>query len=128
MIKNLLLLLFLYYSRCTPQNDSPCILQATYDSGPSSSFTFREDRTFEWTNGSGLGVSTSEGKYSINDSIITLDEIGFDKVVKSKRLLITSKHPISQNPGRFVIQVDKQNRLVDSIFIFTVYIDKVKPD
>ena len=82
--------------------------------------------TFEWTNGSGLGVSKKEGKYSINDSIITLDETGFDKVVKSDRLLITSRHPISQSFGKFVIQVDKQNSLIDSMFIFTVYIDERK--
>ena len=101
-------------------------MQATYDSGSSSSFNFRQDGTFEWTNGSGLGVSTEEGKYLLKDSVIILDEIGFDKVIKSERLLITSRHPISNAIGKFVIQVDKQNKLIDSMFIFTVYIDKRK--
>ena len=101
-------------------------MQATYDSGSSSSFNFRQDGTFEWTNGSGLGVSIKGGKYLLKDSIITLDKIGFDKIIKSKRLLITSRHPISKNIGKFVFQVDKENKLIDSMFIFTVYIDKIK--
>ena len=116
-------LLLLFYS-CSSTNNSPCILQATYDSGATSSFNFRQDGTFKWTNGSGLGVSTEEGKYILKDTIIILDKIGFDKVIKSDRLLITSRHPISKNIGNFVIQVDYQNKLIDSMFIFTVYVDK----
>lgn len=118
------ILLFLVLS-CNEENNSPFILQATYDSGPSSSFAFRKDGTFQWVNGSGLGVSTYNGKYSFRDSIITLDRIGFDNVVKSKRLLITSIQPWTrQVGGKYVVQVDDQNRLVDSIFIFTVYLDR----
>jgi hypothetical protein len=124
MLKNLTAFLLLLLSGCEAENTSPYILQATYDSGPSSSFAFRKDRTFRWSNGSGLGVSETDGKYSIKDSVITLDEIGFDKVVKSKRLLITTIHPNSKAVGKYVIQVDGQNRLIDSMFIFTVYLDR----
>ena len=126
MTKYYFYFLLLILNSCTSQNISPCILQATYDSGSSSSFNFRKDGTFEWTNGSGLGVSIKEGKYLLKDSIITLDKIGFDKIIKSKRLLITSRHPISKNIGKFVFQVDNENNLIDSMFIFTVYIDKIK--
>ena len=127
MIKYFSFLLLFFTCSCSSENESPCILQATYDSGgATSSFNFREDGTFEWTNGSGLGISTREGKYSLKDSIIILDKIGFDKVIKSDRLLIASKHPISQSLGKFVIQVDKENKLIDSMFIFTVYTDKIK--
>ena len=60
----------------------------------------------------------------MKDSIIVLDKIGFDKVVKSKRLLITTIQPNSKASGKYVIQVDEKNQLIDSMFIFTVYLDK----
>jgi len=114
-----------FLSACSFENNSPCILQATYDSGPSSSFNFRKDGTFEWTNGSGMGISQDEGSYTINDNLITLNKVGFDKVVKSKHLKITSKLPWSQNTSNsYVVQVNDKGELVDSIFIFRVYIDK----
>ena len=124
MSKCLAAFIFLFICGCASENDSPCVLQATYGSGSYSSFSFRKDGTFEWTNGSGLGVSSSEGKYSLKDSIITLDKIGFDEVIKSPRLLITSIQPWSRQVGKYVIQVDEQNRLIDSMHIFTVYIDE----
>lgn len=65
----------------------------------------------------------SEGKYLLKDSVVTLGKIGFDEMIKSKRLLITTIHPNSGEPGKYLIQVDNQNRLIDSLFIFTVYID-----
>lgn len=99
---------------------------ATYDSGTTSVFIFRQDGTFEWTNGSGSGILPEQGKYILQDSIIILDRIGFDKLIKSERLLITSRHPMSKSIGKFVIQVNNQNKLIDSMFIFTVCIDKRK--
>ena len=123
MSKYLFAILVLFFSACSPSNTSPCFLQATYDSGPSSSFAFRADGTFEWTSGSGLGVSQTEGKYELNDHIITLDKIGFDKVIKTKRLLLTTIHPNSHQVGKYIVQVDDQNKVIDSMFIFTVYID-----
>ena len=124
MNRYLTVVVLLMFASCESENKSPFILQATYDSGPSSSFAFRKDGTFRWSNGSGLGVSETEGKYSIKDSVITLDKIGFDKVVKSNRLLITTIQPNSRAVGKYVIQVDEKNSLIDSIFIFTVYLDK----
>ena len=123
--KHLVLFLSLFYFGCTQQNNSPCLLHAIYDSGSSGcSFYFRKDGTFEWANGGGLGGGTTEGKYTINGDIITLNKIGFDRVIKSERLLITSTHPNSLSSGTFLIQVDKENKLIDSMFIFTVNIDK----
>lgn len=124
MIRYLTVIILLLFISCKSEDKSPFILQATYDSGPSSSFAFRKDGTFRWSNGSGLGVSETEGRYSIKDSVITLDKIGFDKVVKSKHLLITTIQPNSKAVGKYVTQVDEQNRLIDSIFIFTVYLDR----
>lgn len=123
MIRYFLAALILYLSSCSPESDSPCILQATYDSGPSCGFSFQKDGTFKWINGSGLGVFQNKGKYTWKDSIITLDKIGFDKVVKSKRLLITSIQPNSHINGKYLVQVDNQNNVIDSVFIFSIYID-----
>ncbi|UAY53436.1 hypothetical protein [Ferruginibacter albus] len=103
-----------------PDNDSPCILQATADR---SSFIFRKDGTFQFTNGSGLGVSQNAGKYTGEGEIITLDKIGFDKVIKSRRLMFTSVQPNSHSKGKYLVQVDEQNNIVDSMFIFSIYID-----
>jgi len=99
-------------------------LQATYDSGPSSSFNFRKDGTFQWTNSSGLGISQEEGTYTIKDSLITLNKADFDKVVKTRHLKITTKLPWSKNTSNtYVVQVNDKGELLDSIFVFKVYID-----
>lgn len=109
---------------CTSKKDSPCLLQATFDGGSSSSsLIFKDDGTFEWTNGSGFGVYITEGKYSLNDNVIIIDKAGLDKVIKSNRLLLTSLHPNSKSLGKFLIQVDDQNNLIDSNYIFKIYID-----
>jgi hypothetical protein len=112
---------------CASQNNSPCILQATYDSGASCSFNFRKDGTFQWTNGSGLGIFQKEGSYTIKDSLITLVQEDFDEVIKSKHLKITATLPWLNNSGNtYVVQINDKGDLVDSIFVFTVYIDKRK--
>jgi hypothetical protein len=115
--------LILSISSCSSENNSLCILQATYDATSSSSFIFRKDGSFQWTNGGGRGVFQNEGKYTWKDSIITLDKTGFDNVVKSKRLLITATQPNSHAAGKFLVQVDNQNSVIDSMYIFTIYID-----
>jgi len=121
MIRCLIATLILFGYGCSSENHSPCRLQATYDGTFASSFNFREDNTFEWTNGL---ASSSEGFYKWKDNIITLDKIGFDKVIKSKRLLITTIHPISGSHGMYLVQVDDKNNLIDSVYIFRIYIDK----
>lgn len=102
---------------------SPAILSAVYDSGTaSSSLTFKQDSTFEWFSGSALGAAdTYQGKYVLHDSTIYLDKIGFDRIIKSKRLLLTKTHPDPRGVrGDYLVQIDTLNRVVDSIFIFTV--------
>lgn len=76
MIKCIAVILLILLEGCERTNNSPCILQATYDAGASSSsFTFRKDGTFEWANGSGLGAFQSSGKYILKDSVIMLDKL-----------------------------------------------------
>lgn len=123
MGKYLYAALLFFGSSCNSSNTSPCFLQATYDSGPASSFCFRDNGTFTWTSGGGMGVYETEGKYSLKDKVILLDKIGSDKVIKSKRLLLTTIQPNAHTVGKYLVQVDDQDKVIDSIFIFTVYLD-----
>jgi hypothetical protein len=94
-----------------------------YDSGTSSCYLlFKQDSTFEWFSGSALGATeTYQGKYEQRDSIIELNKIDFDRVVKSNRLLLTTVHPNPRGAsGNYLVQVDILNRVIDSIFIFNV--------
>lgn len=102
---------------------SPVVFEAIYDSGTASSnLLFKQDSTFEWFSGSALGATeTYQGKYIQRDSVIELNKMGFSRVVKSNRLLLTSVHPHSgRGSGSSLVQVDSLNKVVDSIFIFIV--------
>src|SRR5687768_5242191 len=89
-------------------------------------FSFKQDSTFEWFSGSALGASDSyQGKYLIHDSVINLDKVGFDRAIKSIRLLITTKHPMPRGvEGNYIIQVNNLNKFLDSTLIFTVIVDR----
>jgi hypothetical protein len=121
MIKWLLTLLLIFFYSCfsEKENNSPCRLLATYKATFPSSFNFREDNTFDYMN----GLSSGEGRYTLKDNLITLDKIGFDKFIKSTRLLIITVHPISGRSGKFLVQVDDKNNLIDSLHTFTILKD-----
>ncbi|WP_143436965.1 hypothetical protein [Hymenobacter mucosus] len=117
-------------SSCSSKEEistSPEIIRGIYDSGTSSCYlAFKQDGTFEWFSGSSIGASTAyQGKYSLQDSVFYLDRSDFSSVIKSNRLLLTSKHPLSGGTNdEYIIQVDSLIRLVDSVFIFMVIHDK----
>jgi hypothetical protein len=109
---------------CKQPNNSPCLIQATYDR---CGFVFREDGTYGWVNGSGMGVFTQEGTYKINKNHILLDTSNVDNVVTTKYLLITHKLPWwNDTTNTFVIQVNDRDEMVDSHFVFKIYIDNRK--
>ena len=65
-----------------------------------------------------------EGRYTIKDSLITLDKIGFDdKIVKSKYLKIVHQLPWSDFREDYVVQVNDKNVILDSYFVFRVIVD-----
>jgi hypothetical protein len=118
---SLLLFVLIATPGCKDEIPSPCLIQATYDR---CGFVFRLDSTYEWVNGSGLGVFTEEGTYRIQDSIITLDKSNVDNVVRTNRLLITTGLPWATSiTDKFVLQVNAENRVIDSHFVFKVYVD-----
>jgi hypothetical protein len=105
---------------------SPEVIRAVYDTGYSAAyFSFKKDSTFEWFSGSALGSSdTYQGKYLIHDSVINLDKVGFDRAIKSNRLLITAKHPMPRGlEGNYLIQINQLNKFLDSTLIFTIIVD-----
>ena len=126
-IKQITLLLFYLTAGCGVQNNtnnkSSCILLATHDADVSTcSFNFRKDGTFEFT--AGMLSDPKEGRYKLDDSIITLENIDFGDIIKSKYLLITKRLPWNpETTSTWLLQVDQKNQLVDSIFVFRVYND-----
>ena len=121
-LQNLLLTFVLITACSSPQNNSPLILQATHEGSAlsNSSFAFRKDNSFKWMNGLSNPV---EGKYKIKDSFITLDNLGFDKVVKSQYLKIIHQLPWSDFSAYFVVQIDDKGKIIDSHFVFRVVVD-----
>ena len=118
-----LLTLILLTACSVPQNNNPLILQATHEGSAlsSCSFAFRKDGSFEWMNGLS---DPFEGRYTIKDSLITLDKIGFDdKIVKSKYLKIVHQLPWSDFRQDYVVQVNDKNVILDSHFVFRVIVD-----
>lgn len=71
----------------------------------------REDETYKFTNGSMLGNSYWRGNYFKNDSIITIDTVNSDKLLKSNQLAIR---------GNQIFMIDSKHRIVDSTFFFIV--------
>ena len=80
-------------------------------------------------NGSGLGQSYFYGKYSIKDSIITLDKSNIDKVIRTNKLVIRTVTNIFQQDtieGEdttytvWIFQIDKNGKIIDKDFRFRV--------
>lgn len=89
----------------------------TLDAGQDLDFNFirlelREDETYKFTNGSGLGSSYFRGKYSREDSIITIDTVGADKFLKSDKLAIRDNR---------IFMIDSKHKIVDSLFYFNIF-------
>ncbi len=72
----------------------------------------RDDGTYKFTNGSGLGNSYFRGDYSRNDSIILIDTLNSDKLLKSNRLAIRNNQ---------IFMIDSQHKIIDSTFYFNIY-------
>lgn len=112
---------------CRNENESPVILQATHDEGSNAcSFIFRKDKTYEWLNGSGLGVFSKSGIYNIKDSIIILDKENIDNVIKSKYLFVKTQKALwgQDTTVTYLFQVDSNGIGLKGAAIFLIYIDE----
>jgi hypothetical protein len=93
--------------------------QATYDPGVGGcSLVFYKDSTCLWM--AGIASDDKEGKYNIQGSVITLEDIPLETCFKSKKLLLTNINPNNKDlRDSILVQIDSSLRVVDSIHIFT---------
>lgn len=102
------------------RDNSKLIIQANNDGGFNDcGFEFREDGTYKFFNGSGLGVDYYRGNYTIKDSIITLDKSGIDNVIKSNRLIIRDLATYN-SISKVIYQIDKDNKIIDNDLDFII--------
>ena len=107
-----LLIFFIVFS-CKSKNNSPVVLQATYDK---TIFNFRKDNTYELY--LGFLASNPEGSYKIKDSFITLDVPEISNIIKSRYLKITKN---SFNGFTYLVQVNDKNEIIENTASFFVY-------
>ncbi|MDF2438869.1 MAG: hypothetical protein K0Q95_3245 [Bacteroidota bacterium] len=108
------------------RDKSPKLLQAAYDGGYNGAwFEFREDGTYKFCNSSGIGVDYFRGKYSMTDTIITLDKMNIDNVIKSNKLAIRQNLSLA-SPTKEIYQINDNHAMVDKNFVFTVNFDNRK--
>ena len=107
-------------------SNSLVVLAASFDGyAGTSGFTFKKDGTYEWINGSGLGVGTKYGSYQLNDIIIVLDTNNIDNVIRSKYLLIRTQPALwsTDTTATYVFQVDSLGHRLNGSIPFFVHID-----
>lgn len=103
------------------QNDnldkSPTILQAGYDGGYNGAwFEFREDGTYKFGNSSGLGATYFRGKYTFNDSLITIDVDSIDNLITTNILAIRNDS---------LLNIDKKHNSTSKLFKFQIHLNKL---
>jgi len=104
------------------RDSSEIILMAFYDGDYNgSSLEFRKDGTYKFSNGSVLGESIQRGKYSINDTIITLDKDNIDNVIESKTLVLGGEN---NRTDLKILQIDQNFSLIKRATEFRVVQDK----
>lgn len=111
----------------TARDKSPILIQANYDGGFNGcGFEFREDGTYKFFNGSGLGVDYFRGNFTIKDSIITLDKSDIDNVIKSKFLAIRPYQNSDTTRTKIIFQINDKHEIEDKDFGFIVNEDNRK--
>lgn len=110
--------------------NSSTLIRAFYDGDYNGfSIDLKENGNYIMANGSGLGQSYFYGKYSIKDSIITLDKSNIDKVIRTNKLVIRTVTNIFQQDtiegedttyADWIFQIDKNGKVIDKDFRFRV--------
>lgn len=117
--------LFLYQDS---KLNSPTLIRGFYDGGFNGfSVDFKMDGSYVMANGSGLGQSYFYGKYSLNDSIITIDKSNIDNCIKTNTLVIRTQQyylPLDTvskgDKANYITQIDQQGKEVDNEMRFRV--------
>ena len=120
--------LFVYQDSKT---NSPSLITGFNDGGFNGfSVDFKTNGNYIMANGSGLGQSYFYGKYSIKDSIITIDKPNIDNCIKTNKLVIRTEQyylPLDTNSkvgdANYITQIDGKGKEIDKDFRFRVTTD-----
>ena len=105
--------------------NAPSLLQAYYKGDLSGvDIDLKKDGNYIISNGGVGGINYFYGKYSIQDSIITLDKSSIDKVINTNTLVIRKHSEKSQQNSKDGIE----RALVDNIFQINKNGDDIKTD
>jgi hypothetical protein len=81
-------------------------------------------------NGSGLGQSYFYGKYTLKDSIITIDKSSIDNCIKTNKLVIRTEsyypkdsNDLVKSKANYITQIDGNGTEIDKEFRFRVTVD-----
>lgn len=100
------------------RDSSPSILFAVNDGGYNgANIDLRKDGTYKIGNFC-LGYDYFRGKYSIKDSLITLDRANIDGIIESKRLVIRPNN--YDRNKKEIYQVDAQGNILPMTLVFSV--------
>lgn len=106
------------------RDKSPILIQAGYDGGYNGAwFEFRYDGTYKFANSGGIGATFFRGKYTLNDSLITLDRDNIDNVIKSRLLAIRNITTFNRSEN-ILYQINPQHQVIDNEYKFTIHMDK----
>jgi hypothetical protein len=106
---------------------SSVLLQAFDDGGFNGcGFEFKEDGSYKFFNGSGLGVDNFYGTYTLKDSIITLDKSEIDKVIQSNKLAIRPLPYYDTDRKEIIYQINDRHEIVDKDIGFIINVDNRK--
>ena len=120
--------LFVYQDSKT---NSPSLITGFNDGGFNGfSVDFKTNGNYIMANGSGLGQSYFYGKYSIKDSIITIDKSNIDNCIRTNKLVIRTEQyylPLDTNSkvgdANYITQIDGKGKEIDKDFRFRVTTD-----
>ncbi|AZI55551.1 hypothetical protein EIB75_09955 [Epilithonimonas vandammei] len=103
------------------RDNSPVIIQAGYDGGFNGAwFDFRKDGTYKFANSGGIGADFFRGKYTLSDTIITLDKTEIDNVIKTNKLAIREIKNFDSTKIKVIYQIGENHNIIDKNFCFIV--------
>jgi hypothetical protein len=106
--------------------NSPTLISGFYDGGFNGfSVDFKKDGSYVMANGSALGQSYFYGKYTINDSVITIDKSQIDGCITVNKLVIRSANFLNgssetNSNEKHIIQIDQDEKEINQELRFRV--------
>lgn len=116
------------------KKNSPSLIRGFNDGGFNGFLVdFKTDGSYVMANGSGLGQTYFYGKYTINDSIITIDKYEIDNCIKSNKLVIRTENfypkdslDLLESKANYITQIDKNGKEISKEFRFRITNDNRK--